>query len=115
MEWLKHHVEPLTKVKEFMSKTSVKRASWIREHSDLSVGAILKEHPRLIDTPGMVSTSLALCDSLLTKFLTVTKLANKTSTFYNFLNSLCRQLRSITQCKCFESSLNMRNRSCVCL
>ena len=57
VEWLKHHVEPLHKVKEFMGKTSVKRASWIREHSDLPVGAILKEHPRLIDTPGMVSIS----------------------------------------------------------
>jgi hypothetical protein len=54
VEWLKYHVEPLIKV--FMSKMSVKRASWIREHSDLSVGALLKEHPRLIDTPGMVST-----------------------------------------------------------
>ena len=27
VEWLKHHVEPLHKVKEFMGKTSVKRAS----------------------------------------------------------------------------------------
>ncbi|CAB3987566.1 Hypothetical predicted protein [Paramuricea clavata] len=60
VEWLKHHVEPLTKVKEFMSKTSVKRASWIREHSDLSVDAILKEHPRLIDTPGMIELDFAL-------------------------------------------------------
>ena len=34
-----------------MEKTSIKRAVWVRENPELSIGAILKEHPRLFDTP----------------------------------------------------------------
>ena len=54
VEWLKHHVEPPSKVKEYMQKTSVNRAAWIKENPQLSISDILKEHPRLFDTPGMV-------------------------------------------------------------
>ena len=37
-----------------MEKTSIKRAVWVRENPELSIGAILKEHPRLFDTRNMV-------------------------------------------------------------
>ena len=59
-EWLKHNVEPENTVKEFMKKTSIKRAAWIRGNPSLTVEAILKEHPRLFDTPGMVSLGNAM-------------------------------------------------------
>jgi hypothetical protein len=55
VEWLKWHVEPLWKVKEYIEKTSTKRAAWICGNANLSVSAILTQHPRLFDTPGMVS------------------------------------------------------------
>ena len=54
VEWLKHHVEPPSKVKEYMKKTPVNRAAWVKENPQLSISDILKEHPRLFDTPGMV-------------------------------------------------------------
>ena len=55
VEWLKHHVEPHSKVKEYMTKTSINRAAWIKENPQLSITDILKEHPRLFDVPSMVS------------------------------------------------------------
>ena len=55
IEWLKHNVQPQVKVKEYMKKTAIKRAAWIRENPGITVEAILKEHTRLFDTPGMVS------------------------------------------------------------
>ncbi|XP_028417993.1 uncharacterized protein LOC114542716 [Dendronephthya gigantea] len=54
VEWLKHHIEPLSKVKQYMKKTSISRAAWIKENPQLSVCDILKEHPRLFDIPGMI-------------------------------------------------------------
>ena len=59
-EWLKHNLEPESTVKEFMKKTSIKRAAWIRGNPSLTVEGILKEHPRLFDTPGMVSLGNAM-------------------------------------------------------
>ena len=37
-----------------MEKTSIKRAVWVRENPELSIEAIVKEHPRLFDTRNMV-------------------------------------------------------------
>lgn len=54
-EWLKNHIEPLSQVHEFMEKTTIKRAEWIRANPGLSISSILKEYPRLIDIHGMVS------------------------------------------------------------
>ena len=54
IEWLMHHIEPLSKVKEYMVKTLIKRAAWVRENPELSIEAIVKEHPRLFDTRNMV-------------------------------------------------------------
>ena len=54
-EWLKYNVEPPSQVKNYMEKTAIKRAAWIRENTGLSIGAVLKEYPRLFDTPGMVN------------------------------------------------------------
>ena len=54
IEWLKHRIEPLSKAKEYVAKTSIKRAAWVRGNPELSIGSILKEHPRLFDTPNMV-------------------------------------------------------------
>ena len=54
-EWLKHHVEPVTMVKTYMEKTVIPRARWIKENSELTIGAIMTQYPRLFDTPGMVS------------------------------------------------------------
>ncbi|XP_071852236.1 uncharacterized protein [Apostichopus japonicus] len=53
-EWLKNHIEPLSQVHEFMEKTTIKRAEWIRANPGLSISSILKEYPRLIDIPGMI-------------------------------------------------------------
>ncbi len=55
VEWLKHHVEPHSKVKQYIAKTSINRAAWIKENPQLSICDIMKEHPRLFDIPGMVS------------------------------------------------------------
>lgn len=55
IEWLKNHTESESKVRGYMQKTAVKRAAWIRENTNLAIGDILKVHPRLFDTPGMVS------------------------------------------------------------
>ncbi|PIK62632.1 hypothetical protein BSL78_00424 [Apostichopus japonicus] len=51
-EWLKNHIEPLSQVHEFMEKTTIKRAEWIRKSWFIN-SSILKEYPRLIDIPGM--------------------------------------------------------------
>ncbi|XP_028392503.1 uncharacterized protein LOC114517060 isoform X2 [Dendronephthya gigantea] len=60
VEWLKYHIEPLNKIKDFLKKTAIKRASWIREHSELSVSDIVKEHPRLFDTAGMIEQDFSI-------------------------------------------------------
>ena len=57
VEWLKHHVEPVETVQDYMEKTSIKRAAWVRGDNEITVETIIKEHPRLFDTPGMVSIS----------------------------------------------------------
>lgn len=55
-EWLCHNLEPETKVKDFMQKTAIKRAALLRDEN-FRLDQIIKEFPRLFDTPGMVSTS----------------------------------------------------------
>lgn len=55
VEWLKHNISPTTQVNSFMEKTAVKRAEWIRINRGESFENILREYPRLFDTPGMVS------------------------------------------------------------
>lgn len=57
-EWLKHNVEPVSQVSSFMKKTAVKRAEWIRNNPGQPFDNILREYPRLFDTPGMVITFL---------------------------------------------------------
>jgi ribosome biogenesis GTPase A len=44
-----------SKWRTIWKKPAIKRAAWIRENPGITVEAILKEHPRLFDTPGMVS------------------------------------------------------------
>lgn len=62
-EWMKTNSEPLSTVKEYMEKTAFNRAEWIRKNSDLSMQEVIKEYPRLFDTPGMV---LLICKNLTT-------------------------------------------------
>ena len=51
VEWLKYNVAPSSQVNSFMEKTAVKRAEWIRKNTGQSFGNILKEYPRLFNTP----------------------------------------------------------------
>jgi hypothetical protein len=53
-EWLKGNSEPLSTVNNFMEKTASSRAQWIRKNADLRIEEVIKEYPRLFDTPGMV-------------------------------------------------------------
>ena len=68
VEWLKHNVDPDNTVKEYMKKTSIKRAKWIRTNPNLTIDAILKEHPRLFNTLGMVSLGNTVLYTLLIFF-----------------------------------------------
>ncbi|KAJ8047463.1 hypothetical protein HOLleu_06467 [Holothuria leucospilota] len=52
-EWLCHNIDPEAKVKEFMEKTAVKREALLRDEN-FTLDQIIKEFPRLFDTPGMV-------------------------------------------------------------
>lgn len=54
--WLKYHNTPQDQVRELMRKTCKMRASLIRTDKDKTVGQLLTEYPRLIDTDGMVCT-----------------------------------------------------------
>ena len=64
-EWLKNHTEPSAKVKQYMEKTSIKRAEWIRENSGLSISSVSNEYPRLFDTSDMVSK---VCTTIITVY-----------------------------------------------
>ncbi|PIK33319.1 hypothetical protein BSL78_29864, partial [Apostichopus japonicus] len=52
--WLKYHNAPKERVKEMMERTCKHRTSYIRDNKESSVGDILSEYPRLIDTDGMI-------------------------------------------------------------
>lgn len=52
---MKLHFEPASTVKQYMMKTVLNRAGWIRDNSDLPIKAIINEYPRLFDSPGMVN------------------------------------------------------------
>lgn len=52
--WPKANRQPEAKGREYMLKTAPKRLAELMEAEDL--GPILLEYPRLLDTPGMVST-----------------------------------------------------------
>jgi len=54
-EWLRHNVQPLDKVQEYMEKTATMRATLLKERKR-PLAEILDEFPRLFDVPGMVST-----------------------------------------------------------
>ena len=53
-EWLKQHLDPISTAKEYMEKTVINRAHWIRDNIDLDVKDIMREYPRLFDIPEMV-------------------------------------------------------------
>jgi hypothetical protein len=53
-EWMKANLEPLSTLKNYMEKTVLNRAEWIRKTPDLPMREVMKEYPRLFDTPGMV-------------------------------------------------------------
>ncbi|KAJ8381015.1 hypothetical protein SKAU_G00017930 [Synaphobranchus kaupii] len=59
-EWLKHNAEPLSQVQEYMRKTAIHRATWIRQNGAKSVGQILREYPHLLATPGMISQDFGI-------------------------------------------------------
>ncbi|CAB3977881.1 Hypothetical predicted protein [Paramuricea clavata] len=50
VEWLKHHVEPVETVQNYMEKTSIKRAAWIEMDFDLLFKDV-KDNPFLKWTP----------------------------------------------------------------
>ena len=52
--WLKYHHTPTQQVEEMMLKTCRARAAYIRRETEKTASELLKEYPRLIDTPGMV-------------------------------------------------------------
>lgn len=54
VEWLKHNVSPPSQVLSFMEKTAVNRAEWIRLNPGEPFDNIIKEYPRLFNTPGKV-------------------------------------------------------------
>ena len=56
-EWLKNNVWPVTQVTQYMLKTAVHRARWIRDVGK-NLQSIVEEFPRFLDTPGMVSLHL---------------------------------------------------------
>ena len=60
-EWLKNNVWPNAQVGQYMLKTAIHRAQWIRGDGTKSLLNIVEEFPRLLDTPGMVSLHLTEC------------------------------------------------------
>lgn len=57
---MKANSEPLSTVKNYMEKTALNRADWIRKNPDLPMQEVIKEYPRLFDTPGMVYNTVNL-------------------------------------------------------
>ena len=53
ISWLKSNRQPISQVKEYKAKTAPQRLLAVKKMEDL--GKVLKEYPRLLDTPGMVS------------------------------------------------------------
>ncbi|XP_052449210.1 uncharacterized protein LOC128011128 [Carassius gibelio] len=54
-EWLKNNIWPASQVEHYMKETVIQRAKWIRDHGSKTIMEIVKEYPRLLDTPGMIS------------------------------------------------------------
>lgn len=63
-EWMKANSEPISTIKKYIEKTVVNRAEWIRKTPDLSMREVMKEYPRLFDTPGMVLYICQTCQAI---------------------------------------------------
>uniref|UniRef100_UPI003AAF1029 uncharacterized protein n=1 Tax=Centroberyx gerrardi TaxID=166262 RepID=UPI003AAF1029 len=59
-EWLKNNVWPANQVAEYMRETAIHRAKWIKENGTKSLDEIVREYPRLLDTPGMISQDFSI-------------------------------------------------------
>ncbi len=57
-EWLKNNIWPASQVEQYMKETAIQRAKWIRDNGSKTIMEIVKEYPRLLDTPGMVGLIL---------------------------------------------------------
>ncbi|CAM4570737.1 unnamed protein product [Leuciscus chuanchicus] len=55
VEWLKVHKYPISEVENYMKETAIYRGKWIRNNGSKSIPEVLKEFPRLVDNPGMIS------------------------------------------------------------
>ncbi len=59
-EWLKNNIWPASQVEQYMKETAIQRAKWIRDNGSKTIMEIVKEYPRLLDTPGMVGLKIKL-------------------------------------------------------
>ncbi len=57
-EWLKNNIWPASQVEQYMKETAIQRAKWIRDNGSKTIMEIVKEYPRLLDTPGMVGLKI---------------------------------------------------------
>lgn len=62
--WLKNNRAPTMQVREYMRKTASARLKEFKGETD--IGEVLRDYPRLLDTPGMVRFCLPLAYSLIT-------------------------------------------------
>ncbi|XP_057201278.1 uncharacterized protein LOC130561138 [Triplophysa rosa] len=59
-EWLKNNIWPPSQIEQYMKETAIHRAKWIRDNGTKAVMEIVKEYPRLLDTPGMISQDFSI-------------------------------------------------------
>lgn len=102
-EWLKNNIWPASQVEHYMKETAIQRAKWIRDHGSKTIMEIVKEYPRLLDTPGMVGLKcknkiICSLSSFLYNFLQLTTfvmfiflLFLDNTGFLNFESRLCFQ------------------------
>ncbi|XP_078030276.1 uncharacterized protein LOC144466599 [Epinephelus lanceolatus] len=55
VDWLKVNKYPVSEVEVYMKETVIYQGKWIRSNGSKSIPEILKEFPRLVDNPGMIS------------------------------------------------------------
>ncbi|KAG7238760.1 hypothetical protein INR49_031276 [Caranx melampygus] len=53
LDWLKVNKFPVSEVEAYMKETATYRGKWIPSNGSKSIPEMLKEFPRLVDSPGM--------------------------------------------------------------